>query len=92
MEALKDIFDPIPLPMLVIAIVGMVVGWVLSRSMRMPAEFKLKEELRDEIRFRLMADSSKPEGEAPAEEGAPADGEGADHANPDTGEGAARDT
>jgi hypothetical protein len=56
MDILQELLGPIPIPLLGLIIFGLVFGWMLSRFMRMPAQFKMKEELREEIRFRLTSE------------------------------------
>jgi flagellar biosynthesis/type III secretory pathway M-ring protein FliF/YscJ len=51
---ISELFAPVPLIALAITIFVFALVWVLSRNVRMPPEFKLKEEFRDEVRFMLI--------------------------------------
>jgi len=85
MNILNDFLGPVPIPLLALIIFAMILGWCLSRFMRMPANFKMKEDLREEIRFRLASEAVSGTGDdqqAPAEAdgAAPAEGAGAEPA------------
>jgi len=53
---ISELFAPIPLVALAIALFVLALTWVLSRCFRMPPEFKMKEEFRDEVRFMLISE------------------------------------
>jgi len=53
---ISELFAPIPLVALAIALFALALTWVLARCFRMPPEFKLKEEFRDEVRFMLISE------------------------------------
>jgi len=54
MNAISEIFAPIPMIALALAVFVFVLVWVLSRYFSLPPEFKMKEEFRDEVRFMLI--------------------------------------
>ncbi|MCL2184035.1 MAG: hypothetical protein FWB85_11275 [Chitinispirillia bacterium] len=56
MDILNEVLGPIPIPLLALILFGLVFGFMLSRFLRMPAHFQMKEDLRDEIRFRLSSE------------------------------------
>jgi hypothetical protein len=79
MEILKEFLDPVPIPLLALALFGFVLLWVLAKCFRMPKQFQEKEDIRDELRFRLI-DENKEFGvdyEAVAGDGAVSADEGA---------------
>ena len=54
MDLLNEFFDPIPIPALALGIFALALLWVLSKCFRFPPGFETKEELREEIRYRLF--------------------------------------
>jgi len=56
MNVISELFAPIPSVALALALFVLTLTWVLSRCFRLPPEFKLKEEFRDEVRFMLISE------------------------------------
>ncbi|MDR0330981.1 MAG: hypothetical protein LBH93_04650 [Chitinispirillales bacterium] len=54
MGLLSELFDPIPLAALGIAVFAIALILVFSRYFRLPGDFGIKEDIRDEIRLRLF--------------------------------------
>jgi len=54
MKVITELFDPVPLVAMGIIVFVLAFVWVVSRYFRMPPEYKLKEEFRDEVRFMLI--------------------------------------
>jgi len=54
MNIISELFAPIPMIALAIAVFVLALVWVLSRYFSMPPAFKIKEEFRDEVRFMLI--------------------------------------
>ena len=80
MDLIKEFFDPVPIVAIALAIFGFVMLWVIAKALRFPEGFSTKQELREEIRFRLLEQrmSADEEGNAtkenaPAEDGATAE-------------------
>jgi flagellar biosynthesis/type III secretory pathway M-ring protein FliF/YscJ len=56
MNVVLDLFAPIPIVALAVTAFVLVLVWILSRYFRMPSEFRLKEEFRDEVRYMLISE------------------------------------
>jgi hypothetical protein len=88
MDFLKEFFDPITIPMMALAVFALIFGWMLSKSFRVPDNFRQSEEAREDIRFRLFDKEMHEEMEnaasdaAAAQASAPAEGAGAAGAEP----------
>ncbi|MDR3013499.1 MAG: hypothetical protein LBU70_09885 [Chitinispirillales bacterium] len=54
MDLLKEFFAPISIPVLALIIAVFVLVWVLAKCFRLPPGFAVKEDFRDEVRFRLF--------------------------------------
>jgi hypothetical protein len=54
MSVILELFSPVPIVALAVAVFGLILVWALSRYFRMPAGFRLKEEFRDEVRYMLI--------------------------------------
>jgi hypothetical protein len=67
MNAISELFAPIPLIALAITVFVLAVVWILTRYFSLPPEFKLKEEFRDEVRFMLVNEELEKIAQAKAE-------------------------
>jgi hypothetical protein len=67
MSAISELFAPIPLIALAITLFVLTLVWALTRFFRMPPEFKIKEEFRDEVRFMLINEELSKIAQAKAE-------------------------
>ncbi|MCL2219187.1 MAG: hypothetical protein FWC23_04700 [Chitinispirillia bacterium] len=78
MDIIKELLAPIPIPALILTAFGLIFGWMLSRFLRMPPGFNHTQEVREEIRYRILgerlaneaaeaAELAKTEGKKPAD-------------------------
>jgi len=67
MGIISELFAPIPMIALAIAVFVLALVWVLSRYFCLPPEYKLKEEFRDEVRYMLINEELSKIAQAKAE-------------------------
>lgn len=73
---LKEFLDPLPLPIMALAVFGIVFFWLVTRCFRLPDNFQMKEAVREEIRFKLFDKEMNSEDEEESEN----EGEGDENA------------
>ena len=66
MDLLQELLGPIPLIAVALVVLALVILWALSKFFRLPANFAIKEELREEIRFRLFDEQMEAEAKVAA--------------------------
>jgi hypothetical protein len=54
MDLLHEFFDPIPLAALLAAVFALVTFIVIAKILRLPGDFAEKEQVRNELRFRIV--------------------------------------
>lgn len=54
MNTIYEFFASVPMVAFVITVFVLALVWVLARCFRMPPAFMLKEEFRDEVRYKLV--------------------------------------
>jgi hypothetical protein len=79
MDLLKEFLDPLPLPIMVLAIFGLILFWLIGKCFRLPDNFQAKEAVREAVRFKLFDQEMNSEDEEEGgDEGASEEDKGKD--------------